>query len=216
VDAVFRALPIVALPGYSRPLIRVADYLALVEDVRRRSRALRRGLRPAREVDDQHDEQNDDEDPDQSIACSGECEQHGCPPSVVYGGDSELCVAPVVRRLARLRRPPEPQKMNAIYPSARLANPDAMVPGQFPVKTVLSAPGKVKTVLVRRSGPYRSVREAPQGLPVRRVSDAYGRDQHQAAWSKGIEPSAEAVARAKRWWLRRHTLDELRSWPPII
>jgi hypothetical protein len=31
VDAVFRALPIVALPGYSRPLIRVRDYLALVE-----------------------------------------------------------------------------------------------------------------------------------------------------------------------------------------
>jgi hypothetical protein len=31
VDAVFRALPIVSLPGYSRPLIRVRDYLALVE-----------------------------------------------------------------------------------------------------------------------------------------------------------------------------------------
>jgi hypothetical protein len=42
VDAVFRALPIVALPGYSRPLIRVRDYLALVEqstfDGRRRVR----------------------------------------------------------------------------------------------------------------------------------------------------------------------------------
>lgn len=31
VDAVFRALPVVALPGYSRPLVRVADYLALLE-----------------------------------------------------------------------------------------------------------------------------------------------------------------------------------------
>ena len=30
VDAVFRALPVVSLPGYSRPLIRVADYLELV------------------------------------------------------------------------------------------------------------------------------------------------------------------------------------------
>lgn len=31
VDAVFRALPVVVLPGYSRPLIRARDYLALVE-----------------------------------------------------------------------------------------------------------------------------------------------------------------------------------------
>lgn len=31
VDAVFRACPVVALPGYSRPLIRVTDYLALLE-----------------------------------------------------------------------------------------------------------------------------------------------------------------------------------------
>ena len=31
VDAVFRALPVVALPGYSRPLIRARDYLELVE-----------------------------------------------------------------------------------------------------------------------------------------------------------------------------------------
>jgi hypothetical protein len=31
VDAVFRALPVVALPGYSRPMIRAAEYLALVE-----------------------------------------------------------------------------------------------------------------------------------------------------------------------------------------
>jgi len=50
---------------------------------------LTRGLRSAREVDDHQNEQDDDEDPDQSIARSGECEQHGCPPSVVHGGDSE-------------------------------------------------------------------------------------------------------------------------------
>ena len=31
VDAVFRVLPVVVLPGYSRPLIRVADYLAVLE-----------------------------------------------------------------------------------------------------------------------------------------------------------------------------------------
>jgi hypothetical protein len=31
VDAIFRACPIVSLPGYSRPLIRVADYLAFLE-----------------------------------------------------------------------------------------------------------------------------------------------------------------------------------------
>jgi hypothetical protein len=31
VDAVFRACPIVALPGYSRPLVRVSDYRALIE-----------------------------------------------------------------------------------------------------------------------------------------------------------------------------------------
>jgi hypothetical protein len=31
VDVVFRQLPNVILPGYSRPLIRVADYLALIE-----------------------------------------------------------------------------------------------------------------------------------------------------------------------------------------
>src|SRR5256885_11977058 len=31
VDAVFKALPVVVLPGYSRPLIRVAQYLELVE-----------------------------------------------------------------------------------------------------------------------------------------------------------------------------------------
>jgi hypothetical protein len=31
VDAVFRACPVVAFPGYSRPVIRVRDYLALVD-----------------------------------------------------------------------------------------------------------------------------------------------------------------------------------------
>ena len=31
IDAVFRACPVVAIPGYSRPLIRVEDYLRLVE-----------------------------------------------------------------------------------------------------------------------------------------------------------------------------------------
>ncbi len=31
VDAVFRAVPTVVLPGYSRPLIRVSDYRDLVE-----------------------------------------------------------------------------------------------------------------------------------------------------------------------------------------
>jgi hypothetical protein len=31
VDAIFRELPVIAIGGYSRPLIRVADYLELVE-----------------------------------------------------------------------------------------------------------------------------------------------------------------------------------------
>jgi hypothetical protein len=31
IEAVFRACPIVAFPGYARPLIRVADYLQLVD-----------------------------------------------------------------------------------------------------------------------------------------------------------------------------------------
>jgi hypothetical protein len=30
VDAVFRACPVVCLPGYSRPLVRVEDYRALI------------------------------------------------------------------------------------------------------------------------------------------------------------------------------------------
>ena len=31
VDAVFRALPVIVLPGYRRPLVRVADYVELLE-----------------------------------------------------------------------------------------------------------------------------------------------------------------------------------------
>ena len=31
VDAVFREIPVVVLPGYSRPMVRVADYLALLD-----------------------------------------------------------------------------------------------------------------------------------------------------------------------------------------
>ena len=31
VDAILRACPVVSLPGYSRPLIRVADYTAFLE-----------------------------------------------------------------------------------------------------------------------------------------------------------------------------------------
>jgi hypothetical protein len=31
VDAVFRALPVVVRPGYTRPMVRVGDYLQLVE-----------------------------------------------------------------------------------------------------------------------------------------------------------------------------------------
>jgi hypothetical protein len=31
IDAVFRACPIVSFPGYRRPMVRVADYLAFVD-----------------------------------------------------------------------------------------------------------------------------------------------------------------------------------------
>lgn len=31
VDAIFRACPVIALPGYKRPLVKVEDYLALIE-----------------------------------------------------------------------------------------------------------------------------------------------------------------------------------------
>jgi hypothetical protein len=55
IDAVFRALPTVALPGYARPLVRVADYLALIaghtyrgDRVRPSTRPLLRPVSPAR------------------------------------------------------------------------------------------------------------------------------------------------------------------------
>lgn len=31
VDAIFRALHVIVLPGYSRPLVKVSDYLELIE-----------------------------------------------------------------------------------------------------------------------------------------------------------------------------------------
>jgi hypothetical protein len=31
IDSIFRSLPTIVIPGYSRPLIRVGDYLALIE-----------------------------------------------------------------------------------------------------------------------------------------------------------------------------------------
>jgi hypothetical protein len=31
VDSVFRQCPVIAIPGFSRPMIRAADYLALLE-----------------------------------------------------------------------------------------------------------------------------------------------------------------------------------------
>jgi hypothetical protein len=31
IDSVFRTLPLIRLPGYSRPLVRAADFLELVE-----------------------------------------------------------------------------------------------------------------------------------------------------------------------------------------
>ena len=32
VDAVFRALPVVVIPGYSRPFVRVVDYRAFIDE----------------------------------------------------------------------------------------------------------------------------------------------------------------------------------------
>ncbi|MEP6813903.1 MAG: hypothetical protein ABI990_13000 [Actinomycetota bacterium] len=32
VDAVFRVLPVVVLPGYTRPMVRVSDYMAFVDE----------------------------------------------------------------------------------------------------------------------------------------------------------------------------------------
>jgi hypothetical protein len=47
VDAVFRALPVVALPGYSRPLVRVEDYRELVARNTFRDDRVRPGKRAA-------------------------------------------------------------------------------------------------------------------------------------------------------------------------
>ena len=51
VDAVFRELECVFLPGYSRPLIRAIDYLALIE----RSTYRRDRVRPGSGVTTRHD-----------------------------------------------------------------------------------------------------------------------------------------------------------------
>ena len=51
VDAVFRELECVFLPGYSRPLIRAIDYLALIE----RSTYRRDRVRPRSGVTSRHD-----------------------------------------------------------------------------------------------------------------------------------------------------------------
>jgi hypothetical protein len=32
IDSIFRQLPVVAIPGYSRPMIRVSDYLELIAE----------------------------------------------------------------------------------------------------------------------------------------------------------------------------------------
>lgn len=47
VDAVFRALPVVAFPGYARPLVRVEDYCELVERNTFRDDRVRPGTRAA-------------------------------------------------------------------------------------------------------------------------------------------------------------------------
>ncbi len=47
VDAVFRALPVVAFPGYARPLVRVEDYRELVERNTFRDDRVRPGTRAA-------------------------------------------------------------------------------------------------------------------------------------------------------------------------
>jgi hypothetical protein len=47
VDAVFRALPVVTLPGYSRPLVRVEDYRELVQRNTFRDDRVRPGRRAA-------------------------------------------------------------------------------------------------------------------------------------------------------------------------
>lgn len=59
IDAVFRACPVVALPGYSRPLIQVADYQSLIRRITAPAAVqnpttaaliqLRQGARPCRQ-----------------------------------------------------------------------------------------------------------------------------------------------------------------------
>jgi hypothetical protein len=48
IDAVFRALPVVQLPGYSRPLVRVSDYLDLIERSTYRDDRVRTSVIPLR------------------------------------------------------------------------------------------------------------------------------------------------------------------------
>jgi hypothetical protein len=47
VDAVFRVLPVVVIPGYARPLVRVGDYRELVEQNTFRDDRVRPGKRAA-------------------------------------------------------------------------------------------------------------------------------------------------------------------------
>lgn len=46
VDSVFRNLPVIELPGYSRPLIRVADYIALIDGCTYNDERVRLGRGP--------------------------------------------------------------------------------------------------------------------------------------------------------------------------
>ena len=46
VDAIFRACPVVSLPGYSRPLIRVADFTAFLDEHTYRGDRVRPCSRP--------------------------------------------------------------------------------------------------------------------------------------------------------------------------
>ena len=55
-----------------------------------------------------------------------------------------------------------------------------------------------------------------KGYPRGESATLTERDQHQAAWSRGSSRVRRRIARAKRWWLRRHTLDELRSVAAIF
>jgi hypothetical protein len=50
VDAVFRALPVVALPGYSRPMIRAHDYVELIAQSTYRGDRVRPSVSRARKL----------------------------------------------------------------------------------------------------------------------------------------------------------------------